>query len=93
MDLKLITMEEDLPILKQVFNLCLWLQMNTKLESIITLDGKSDILDIKVFANEKKLIDFELVALTKKSGERVVIELKLIVAQLIELKNNKHYQL
>jgi len=83
---------EELPILKQVFNLCLWLQFNTKLETIISLNGKTDIMNIEIHAGEKPIIDFTLEAFTKKSEGRINIELKLIVAQLIELKNDDHFK-
>ena len=83
---------EDLPILKQVFSLCLWLQTNTKLRTLMIMDGKNDVTSIEVYAGEKPIIDFKLEAFSKKSEERINIELKLIVTQLVELKNDKHFQ-
>jgi hypothetical protein len=83
---------EELSIVKQSINLLLWLEMHTKLNINLTLNGKEDFMEIKVYASEKTIIDFKVEALSKKTEERINIELKLIVVQLIELKNDKHFQ-
>lgn len=85
-------MEEDLPILKQVFNLLLWLEINTKLSMNLFLNGKEDFMEIKVYAGEKTIIDFTLESFSKKTEERINIELKLVIVQLIDLKNDKHFK-
>ena len=85
-------MEEELPILKQAFSLCLWLQMNTKLETTIFLDGKIDVVEILVKHGEDTLVDFMLESFSKKSNERVILELNRLIAQLLVLKNTEHYK-
>lgn len=83
---------EDLPLLKQIFSLCLWLQFNTKLDTEIILYGKEDTMLVYVHNQNDILIDFKLEAITKKSIERINIEVKLLIVQLLELKNNNHYK-
>ena len=84
---------EELSIIKQVFSLIVWLQMNTKLQAHFNYDGTNDLIEAQVYNGEEELINFSLEAVLKKSEARVELEAKLLVAQLLELKNNKHYKL
>ena len=85
-------MQEELPIVKQVFNLCFWLQKNTKLNVMFSMDGSTDEINISIKAGEKEIIAFTLESFTKKSEERINIEFKLLVPQLIQLKNDEHFK-
>jgi hypothetical protein len=85
-------MEEELPMVKQLFNLCLWLQLNTKLVTSVILNGELDSIKVSILAGDKNIIDFTLESFSKKSEERINIELKLIISQLIELKKDEHFK-
>ena len=82
---------EELAILRQAFSICVWLEMHTKLKTILFLNGKEDLFRVEVFLGEEQLIDFKLESVTKKNEVRVEHEIKLLIAQLLELKNNEHY--
>lgn len=84
---------EELPKVKQAFNLIVWLQLYSKLKTHFNFDGTSDMIEIEVYNGEEQLIDFKLHAVVKKSQDRIKRELELVVVQLLELKNNEHYQI
>lgn len=84
---------EELPKIKQAFNLVVWLQINTKLKVHFNFDGTCDKIDIEIYNGDERLIDFKLEAVVKKSQERIKREAELLVVQLLELKNDEHYQM
>jgi len=84
---------DELPKVKQAFNLIVWLQLNTKLKTHFNFDGTSDKIEMEVYNGEEQLINFKLNAVVNKSEERISREVELIVVQLLELKNDEHYQM
>jgi len=84
---------DELPKVKQAFNLIVWLQINTKLKTHFNFDGTSDKLEIEVYNGDEQLVDFNLESVLKKSEDRITREVELLVVQLLELKNNEYYQI
>jgi len=84
---------EELPKIKQAFNLLVWLQLNTKLKTHFNFDGTCDLITFEVYSGEEQLIDFKIEAVMKKSQDRIKREADLLVVQLLELKNDEHYQI
>lgn len=84
-------MEEQHSLIKQVFSLGLWLQTNTKLRTTITLNGLGDFLSVEIYSSDEILVNFLLEKFSVKSQERVEHEMRLLIVQLLELKNTKHY--
>jgi len=83
---------EELPKIKQAFSLLVWLQLNTKLQSHFNFDGTCDTIEIEVYNGEEQLVEFKLEAVLKKSQDRITREAELLIVQLLELKNDDHYQ-
>ena len=84
---------DELPKVKQVFNLIVWLQLNTKLKAHFNFDGTCDLIEVEVYHEEEQLIDFKLEAVVKKSQDRIKREAELLIVQLLELKNNEYYKI
>lgn len=84
---------DELPKIKQVFNLIVWLQINTKLKCHFNFDGTCDLIEVEVYNGDEPLISFKLEAVVKKSQDRIKREAELLVVQLLELKNDEHYQI
>ena len=84
---------DKLPKVKQAFNIIVWLQMNTKLKTHFNFDGTNDVIEIEVYHREDQLINFKIDAVVKKSEDRIKREVELVVVQLLELKNDEHYQM
>jgi len=86
-------MEEYISTINQAFNLGLWIQLNTKLEVNLRMAGGLDFATLDIWNGKERIVEFELDSFSQKSKERVELELKRLIAQLLEIKNNTHYTL
>jgi len=86
-------MDDRLSKYTQVLSLSLWINFNTKLHSICNFNGVNDSLIVSVKDKEEFLVQEKIENISKKSIERIDLELKPIINQLIHLKQTDEYHI